>query len=533
MAFGQKQKPHGVLLILLIGLCMHATVDKTLADWYNHGGNIENRRFAKEEFLISPATARYLKLRWKFFAGKDISATPAVADGVVYFPSWNGNIYAVDAVGGALIWKLNLGELTGLPGTGTIVNVSVSRSTPTVAGDRLIIGIYGPAVVIAVNRWTGSLIWSTRLDSHPLALITMSGTVYGGAFYVGVSSLEVTLPASQCCTFRGSMAKLDLRNGAIIWQTYTIPNNGGKLGGYAGAAIWGSSPAVDVRRGLVYIGTGQLYTAPTEVLECQRRQNNQTKPTGPNQCIPPDIHYDSILALEIDSGKIRWARQLGGYDVFYFVCLVPGNPDCPPGPNLDADFGEAPMLVTAFVGSRYRDLVVAFQKSGFAWALDRDNGDIVWFRLAGPGGLEGGGVWGAATDGTRMVYTNIVNSERVKFTLKPSNKTANFGAWVALDASTGQIKWSTANPSNEGAHGPVTLANGVLFAGSVAPSGPVYAMDASTGKILWSYDTGATVYGGAAVAYGCFYIGHGYKIALAEFHPTWTAGSYLFAFCVV
>ncbi|KAK0601980.1 hypothetical protein LWI29_029256 [Acer saccharum] len=97
--------------------------------------------------------------------------------------------------------------------------------------------------------------------------------------------------------------------------------------------------------------------------------------------------------------RIAWAKQLGDYDVFYFPCLVPDNPDCPPGPNLDADFGEAPMLLTIYANGTIRDVVVAVQKSGFAWALNRDNGEIVWFKLARPGGEEGGGQWGAATDG--------------------------------------------------------------------------------------------------------------------------------------
>lgn len=202
------------------------------------------------------------------------------------------------------------------------------------------------------------------------------------AFYVGVSSLEVTLPATQCCTFRGSMVKLDVRTGKILWQTYTLPDNNGQLGGFSGAAIWGSSPSIDIIRGLVYVGTGQLYNAPKEVLKCQENQNNQTKlPNSPDQCIGPDIHFNSILAFDIFSGKIIWSKQLGGYDVFYFVCLVPNNPDCPTGPNLDADFGEAPMLLSINSKGRFRDIVVAVQKSGFAWALDRDNGDIVWFKV--------------------------------------------------------------------------------------------------------------------------------------------------------
>lgn len=144
----------------------------------NHGGGIDNRRFATDEFQINPSTVHKLRLRWKFFTGKDISATPAIAGGVVYFPSWNGFLYAVNAFTGALIWQQNLGQLTGLPGTGTYVNVSVSRATPVVTRDLLIVGIYGPAVVIAVNLASGRLVWSTTIDPRPLALITASGTVY-------------------------------------------------------------------------------------------------------------------------------------------------------------------------------------------------------------------------------------------------------------------------------------------------------------------------------------------------------------------
>lgn len=148
--------------------------------WLNHGAGITNSRSATGEVAINRVTVSNLRQRWTFQAGRDISATPAIANGIVYFPSWNGNLYAVNAFTGTLLWKQNLGELTGLNGTGTVFNVTVSRATPTVAGDRLIVGIYGPGVVIAVNRFTGRLIWSTQLDPHPCVQITMSGTIYMG-----------------------------------------------------------------------------------------------------------------------------------------------------------------------------------------------------------------------------------------------------------------------------------------------------------------------------------------------------------------
>ena len=128
--------------------------------------------------MINPSTVHKLKLRWKFLTGVDTTATPAVADGVVYFPAWNGFLYAVNAFTGDLIWKQNLTQLTGLTGTGVIVNVTVARATPVVARDLLIVGIYGPAVCIAVSRLTGKLVWSTTIDPRPLALITASGTIY-------------------------------------------------------------------------------------------------------------------------------------------------------------------------------------------------------------------------------------------------------------------------------------------------------------------------------------------------------------------
>ncbi|PKI36857.1 hypothetical protein CRG98_042806 [Punica granatum] len=474
--------------------------------WLNHGADISNSRSAMDP-KISPRTVSNLRLRWKFFTGSDVSATPALANGVVYFPSWNGILYAINAFTGDLCWKQNLTELTGLQGSGVPFNFTFSRSTPTIAGNLLIVPISGPAVVIAVTRLSGSLVWLTKLDSRPLARITMSGTVYMG------------------------LARLEIRTGAIEWQTYTLPDNGGKLGGYAGGAIWGSSPAIDPTRKLVYVATGNLYTAPPNVTECQERQNNQTtRPTNPDQCIGPDVNFNSIIAFELGSGRIRWASQLGGYDIWYFACLVPNNPDCPPGPNIDADFGEAPMMLSILHNGTRRDVAVAVQKSGFAWAVDRDNGDIVWSKLAGPGGVEGGGQWGAANDGKR-IYTNIANSEGKTFKLAPSNQTTTVGGWVALDANSGEILWSIANPSNDTAQAPVSVVNGVVFAGSVAPNGPIYAINASNGNILWSYDTGATVYGGISASYGCIYLGNGYLV-FSGLHPTWNAGAFLYAFCL-
>ncbi|KAK1418811.1 hypothetical protein QVD17_27958 [Tagetes erecta] len=529
-----------ILCFLLLLLLFQSTSAKP-TDWTNHGGDILNRRYAYHETAISPKTVSNLKLKWKFVSGKDITATPTIHNNTIYFPSWNGNIYALNASNGSVIWQRNLGQLTGFNSTGLVqgVNWTVSRSTPTIAADLLIVGVYGPAYVLGLNRSNGELVWSTRLDTHYASLITMSGTYhkrnvnhFNRAFYVGTSSQEESTSIEACCTFRGSFLKLNATNGRILWRTYMLPDNNGSTHEYAGAGIWGSSPSIDIHRNAVYIATGNMYSAPLNVTQCQEAQNNQTTPTEEDKCIEPDNHSNSILSLDLDSGHINWYKQLGGYDVWFFACNNLSTPGCPPGPNPDADFAQAPMILTINDRGKRRDIVAAVQKSGIAWALDRDNGNIVWSTEAGPGGAGGGGTWGSATDG-KVVYTNIANSLRSNFTLKPSNTTTTSGGWVAMDATSGNVLWSTGNPSNATASGPVSLANGVVFGGSTNGTGPIYAMGAATGEILWSYETGATVYGGMSISNGCVYVGNGYKVNLGIFDPTYTSGGTLFAFCIL
>ncbi|XP_058739249.1 uncharacterized protein LOC131611167 [Vicia villosa] len=469
----------------------------------------------------------------EIFAGNDITATPTIYKGILYFPSWNGNLYAIKQNDGSLVWKKNLGILTGLNGTGLVINVNwtVARSTPTVARDLLIVGIYGPAVVIGLNRSNGELVWLTKLENHSKAVVTMSGTYYNGSYYVGTSSLEEQVAIDMCCTFRGSFAQLDAKTGAILWKTYMLPDNKGKRDEYAGAAIWGSSPSIDVHRKHVYIATGNLYSATKNILECQERQNNETTPIEQDKCVEPENHSNSILALDLDSGNIKWYKQLGGFDIWFFACNNASTPNCPPqGSTPDADFGEAPMMLTPYINGTNKNIIVAIQKSGFAWALDRDNGSLVWFMEAGPGGTVGGGTWGASSDEQR-VYTNIVNSDNKNFTLLPSNINITTGGWVAMDARNGKVLWTTANPSNNTASGPVSVANDVVFGGSTDRLGHIYAMNARNGKILWSYETGGSVYGGVSISNGCIYVGSGYSISLG-FFLNYTGGTSLFSFCV-
>ncbi|KAG6554198.1 hypothetical protein Mapa_004114 [Marchantia paleacea] len=516
-------------------------------EWVNHGGDLANSRWAKCETQISTSTIGDLTAKWNFTTASDVSATPSIADGVLYFPDWSGAVYAVKQDTGALIWQRNLTALASASlqsGNTTLL----SRSTPTIDGDRLIIGLYGPGAVIAVRRSTGDLLWTTILDRNPFAIITMSGTAYNGYFYVGTSSTEEAV-AVVCCTFQGAVFKLKSRTGAVIWKVPMLPDNGGRADLYSGNAVWGSSPPIDVKRRQVFIATGNNYRAPAEVEKCEDEYRNLTNPPIPDPCVIKENHIESVLSINIDTGNITWAKRLGGYDTWILTCsfnLGPGFANCPNIAGPDYDFGIAPMLLTIpanssstkqrqYQGMTFeRDIIVVGQKSGVIWALDRETGEIVWDTPAGPGGLSGGSMWGMTTDGER-VFTNIVNSNNQNFTLLPGSTVINASGWVGLNATTGEILWSTANPSGGWNTSPLSHANGVVFVGAVTDPSAAFALDAKTGLILKTIPTNGPAKG-PSIMDGCAYTPLGATssevIGSTLFGLPLTRGNSVVAFCV-
>ena len=447
--------------------------------------------------LINNLNVSSLTTKWVFTTGGSVSATPAVADGVVYFPDWAGNLYAVDGNTGKQIWSRQISSYDGVSG-------AISRVTPAVVGNELIfgdnLGDQGPhqgANLIAVNRLTGNLLWITQVDPHAAAIITGSAVVYKCVVYQGISSDEeqyATSATYTCCTFRGSVVAANALSGKVIWQTYDLPDNKGAATQYSGNGIW-QTPVIDSARGLLYIGTGNNYSVPANVSAC--RADNPASAT----CDAADDYFDAVMALDLRTGAVKWAKTLQGYDVWTVSCAVPngGNP-CPYPPGEDWDFGGA--------GGNLLPTMVGFgQKSGVYRALNPADGSILWDTSVGPGGSLGGIQWGTATDGQR-IYMAITNNNNVSYTLA-SGQTINWGSWSALDTATGKILWQTADPSN-GAWdmGAVSVANGVMFAGSL--DGHMYALDAATGKVLWSFLTGGSVIDSPAIAGNVMYWGSGY-----------------------
>jgi polyvinyl alcohol dehydrogenase (cytochrome) len=281
--------------------------------------------------------------------------------------------------------------------------------------------------------------------------------------------------------------------------------------GFSGNAVWGSSPALDVKRGQVYIATGNNYSVPEDVLACVAAAGDD--PEAKSACLPADNHFDSILALDSSTGSILWATRAIPYDAWTVDCIpfFGSGDNCPEPAGPDYDFGQAPALfkVKPAGGGKPVELVGAGQKSGQYWALDPDSGAVRWLTQAGPGGTAGGLQWGSAVDGQR-VYTANANSNGVLWPL-PDGSLTTAGVWSALDAATGELLWQIA-PSQEGStSGPVTTANGVVFGCALDSVGHMYALDGATGAELWSFASGGSCLSGAAISDGMLFWGSGYS----------------------
>jgi polyvinyl alcohol dehydrogenase (cytochrome) len=505
------------------------------------GQNVCNTASQSNAGGISIDSVGRLKQKWVYNTDGEVSATPSVAGNAVYFADWGGMVTRLDANTGMAVWSLKVADLVG-----SSLTTFVSRTAPVVTDDAVIIGTQrnlpdlaktkSPSTyVIALDPSTGAVKWKTLVDTHPAAGITSSPVVDGNRVYVGVASQEeVFAPYNMnyVPTFRGSVVALDVATGDILWKTYTItddvyygpggapPDAGARDGAldasdagdaapppvarFTGASVWSSSPAVDRKRKQLYVSTG----------------NNYDMPEGGTGAVEGDW-VDSVLALDLDTGKINWGHSVppNGSDVFALgVGLGP-----------DFDFGCGPNLFTTAIDGKPRDLVGAGQKSGAYWAFDADTGATVWTTVVGPGGSLGGLHWGTATDGLR-VYVEVNNGHAQQFTMLGNGSQAGqmttTGMWAALDSATGNVVWEIADPAMDmplagaSADGPTVVVNGVVFAGSMDSMGTMFALNAATGDVLWQFQSGGTVYGGPAVANGVVYWGCGYPATRLGFGTT-------------
>lgn len=447
---------------------------KTAMYWNGWSPAADNMRYVPE---FPREKVRGLRLRWAFgFDGEtQANGHPAVIGDVVILGSPSGELFALEASSGCIRWRFQ-----GLAPIRTAPVVTPSgREYLALVGDQI-------GWLYAVDAATGKERWRKRVDEHEATRLTGPAVVVGDLVIIGTSSWEERRAMAAeyaCCTFRGSMSAFRVSDGSLVWKTYLTPEapretgvtpSGVKKYGPSGVGVW-SAAAVDRKRKLLYVGTGDNYSHPATAWS------------------------DAIVALDTATGKVRWAKQMLAGDVWNGGCNVPGSANCPEGAGPDFDFGAPVVIVT---GEDGKDILLAGQKSGMVYGLDPDKeGAIVWQARAGKGSTIGGVQWGMASDGQRL-YVAVSDVVRTRHAAKGPGDTRALdvdpnlgGGLTAYRVKDGEKIWYATpekcaggrpgcSPAQSAA---VTAVAGAVLAGSV--DGHLRAYDSETGKVIWDYDT--------------------------------------------
>lgn len=425
--------------------CSPSSWTSYLHDPSNSGSNSCN-------LSINKLSVGALGADWQKTGLVGVTGVPVVADHVVYYGDETGTEWAAQTTTGNVLWSTKVAA--GVVGSATI------------AGNALYVG--AGATLYRLDRQTGAVVWKVTTNPNPFSQINASPVVVGNEVIIGTASFEVTIRSSTY-SFQGSIGAFDTQTGKPLWNFITTPNNATSG---AGEGIW-STAAVDQRLGLLFVGTGQ----------------NLAPPPGPLE--------DSILAIDLRTGKLVWSMQATSDDVFSF-----GYPS-----GFDFDFGASPNLFSV----HGRDLVGDASKAGTYYALDARTGQLVWKRKLSPGGPFGGALGSAAYIDGRIIASANIGS--------PSTKsTTNECKVVAINPSNGKIVWTHRLIGN--VYGPITGTSTVAFVGTttggssgVTPTvGSYAALDPDTGRLLWQRGAPAAVGGGAAVVGNQVFWGYGYTL---------------------
>ena len=417
--------------------------DSSGASWAQYGNTIDGTRQAGPS-PITAATIGALRPLWRFAAEGPVTGTPVVAGGIVYIGSYDGTLYALDARTGRPVWGFATGA--GAFERDMRVPLGISGSA-AISGGLVLVGD-ADAVLHAVDRETGRAVWRTSVEAAPNGSIWSSPVIWEETVYVGVASV------AKEAGFRGSIVALDRSSGAIRWQTYMTPE------GVDGAGVF-AVPAIDPQRRMLFAATQNAYTA-------------RPAPYG---------HVISMVALDADSGEIRWSFA------------APPN-DGQTSPTADVGISASPGLVTVEIDGRSRDLVVEGQKSGVLWALDRETGAVAWQCLISPPGPLGG------MEGTAAISPDgiVVPATRWAAWDAPAS-----GLVSGVDPSTGSVRW-TINLERPAAAAATIVNDIALFA---TLGGKLHAVTVRDGRSVATFDLGLSANGGVAVAGNLVVLGAG------------------------
>jgi alcohol dehydrogenase (cytochrome c) len=462
-------------------------------DWPTYNGDPRGNRYTAMTQIDKTTVAR-LAPKWVFTipGGGSSQATPVVVSGIMYVSNPN-ECFALDAGTGRQIWRYQRPRSKG--------TVGHANRGVAVAGERLFM-VTDDAHLLALNRFTGELLWETTMDdwrknysatSAPLA-------VAGDMVIAGVTGGEHGA--------NGFLAAHDQRTGKEVWRFWTVPKAGepgsetwgGKDIEHGGAPTWftGSyDPELDV----VYWPTGN-----------PAKEYDGTDRKGDN------LYAGSILALQRADGKLKWYYQFTPHDLW------------------DWDATQTSVLVDAPWQGKPRKLMLHANRNGFFYVFDRTDGTLLlakpFIRLltwASGIGADGrpiklpnqepspsGTKVCPSQDGATNWYSPSYNPSTGLYYVQTNEKCSVYtrkdqGNWEsgktylggsqrtaddpkpqrilrAIDIHTGAIRWEVPQQGSANSWGgTLSTASGLVFVGE--DGGGLMAVDAASGKVLWNFET--------------------------------------------
>lgn len=497
-------------------------------EWLTFAGNYSGHRHTSLS-RISKRNVRTLRVAWVAqlrSAMEYMEASPIVAAGLVFVTESPDGVVALDATTGRKVWQFRRPVPADLPVCCGSVNRGVAILNDSVFAATL------DAHLVAVNASTGRKKWETRVaDFRDGYSMTGAPLALGDRVIVGVAGGEFGI--------RGFVAAYGASDGRLLWKFNTVPGPGeaghdtwaGDSWKTGGAPTW-TTGAYDAELNLLYWGVG-----------------NPAPPFLSKDRAGTNLYSNSVVALDADSGKLRWYYQFT------------------PGDGRDWDSVQQPVLAEIPWQGRPRTVLLWANRNGFFYALDRRTGEFLfakpfakqtWAAGFAPDGRPiqrpeasptGKGVlvspaangatnwWPPSYDASRrLMYVPALDAGSIYFASEAHvekgkgqflGSTSVFSlnqpaatSIKAIETQTGIVRWETQLD-----HGPdithfvggvLSTGGGVVFAGY---HDEFLALDSDTGHMLWRIRLGARV-NAPPVAYA---VGGTQFIALM-------AGNSLFAF---
>jgi len=476
-------------------------------NWLTYGRDYTNRRYSPLD-QVTTRNASHLRQVWVHQieappGGQESS--PVVVDGVLYYTGPFGLLVAVDARTGVELWR----------------HQHNNHEVPTCCGPKNRgVAVYGDKVymatlddhLLALDRATGKLIWDATTANYELGYsMTSAPLAIDGKILIGGAGGEFPI--------RGFMDAYDAETGKRIWRFWTVPSpeEGGWWGKWStttpdgdplprdiaqekrdsakyaeawkhgGGGVW-NTPSYDPKLGLIYFGVG-----------------NPAPNTDGSMRPGDNLYTSSIVAVDVNTGKIRWYYQEIPHDMW------------------DYDAASATVLFDVTVNGERIPAVAHSGKVGWVYILDRRTGKRILrtegfvphentFAAPTPEGVRvmpgmGGGNNNAPpsySPQTGLIYVSGI-VEPILFILAPQKMREGVkweggqhlplapatGTLTAIDVNTGKIRWQKETEKRMLGTGTMTTAGGLLFYGE--QQGVFHAADASTGQILWTARTGGRV----------------------------------------